>query len=297
MRLCVHTQRPAFPSTRPCAKIAGPPAGGLEAPVSKPVALITGASRGIGKQLAIDLAADGYDLVVCARSTADSPARLPGTIDETAELAREQGADVLVAPLDVRDEEAVAALADTVYERFGRCDLLINNAAVGVPGATLENSTKRWRLATDINIHGPFYLIYYFCPRMREAGEGRVINISSGASVNPGFRRVSYTTTKRALEAMTEGFAIELEDSVAVNCIRLELGVWTEGYAFHARRRRPLRLRGPRHHVRRRPLDGETAARLHRPGRHHRRPARAGRRPPEDDRGLARDGACGPDAC
>ncbi|MYH68386.1 MAG: SDR family NAD(P)-dependent oxidoreductase, partial [Dehalococcoidia bacterium] len=216
----------------PCPKIAGPPPGGLEAPVSKPVALITGASRGIGKQLAIDLAADGYDLVVCARSTADSPARLPGTIDETAKLAREQGADVLVAPLDVRDEEAVAALADTVYERFGRCDLLINNAAVGVPGATLENSTKRWRLATDINIHGPFYLIYYFCPRMREAGEGRVINISSGASVNPGFRRISYTTTKRALEAMTEGFAIELEDSVAVNCIRLELGVWTEGYAF-----------------------------------------------------------------
>ena len=69
---------------------------------------------------------------------------------------------VLAAPLDVRDEEAVAALADTVYERFGRCDLLVNNAAIGVPGATLENSTKRWRLATDINIHGPFYLTYYF---------------------------------------------------------------------------------------------------------------------------------------
>ena len=50
--------------------------------------------------------------------------------------------------------------------------------------------------------------------------------------MNPGFRRISYTTTKRALEAMTEGFAIELEGSVAVNCIRLELGVWTEGYAF-----------------------------------------------------------------
>ena len=153
--------------------------------MSKPVALITGASRGIGKQLAIDLAAGGYDLVVCARSTADSPAKLPGTIDETAELAREQGADVLVAPLDVRDEEAVAALADTVYNRFGRCDLIVNNAAIGVPGPTLENSTKRWRLATDINIHGPFYLIYYFCPRMREAGEGRVINISSGCVRKP----------------------------------------------------------------------------------------------------------------
>ena len=200
--------------------------------MSRPVALITGASRGIGKRLAIDLAAAGYDIVVCARSTAAAPAKLPGSIEETAALVREQGAEALAAPLDVRDEEAVAALADAVYERFGRCDLLINNAAVGVPGATLENSTKRWRLATDVNIHGPFYLIYYLCPRMREAGAGRVINISSGASVNPGFRRISYTATKRALEAMTEGFAVELAGAVAVNCIRLELGVWTEGYAF-----------------------------------------------------------------
>ena len=200
--------------------------------MSKPVALITGASRGIGKQLAVDLATAGHDLVVCARSTADQPTKLPGTIDETAELARANGAEVLVAPLDVRAEEAVAALADEVYERFGRCDLLINNAAVAVPGATLENSTKRWRLATDINVHGPFYLMYYFCPRMRDAGVGRVINISSSASVGVTFGRISYTVTKRALEAMTEGFAHELAGSVSVNCIRLELSVWSEGYAF-----------------------------------------------------------------
>ena len=76
------------------------------------------------------------------------------------------------------------------------------------------------------------YMMYYFCPRMREAGEGRVINISSGASDAPEFGRVSYTVTKRALEAMTEAMAHELRGSVAVNCIKLELAVWSEGFAY-----------------------------------------------------------------
>jgi len=200
--------------------------------MAKPVAVITGASRGIGKQLSIDLAQEGYDIVLCARSSADAPSKLPGTIDETAELVRAHGANALSVALDVRDEDAVAALADRVYSEFGRCDLLVNNAAVAVPGPTLELPTSRWRLATDVNLHGPFYMTYYFCPRMAEAGEGRVVNISSGAAVSPDFGRISYTVTKRALEAMTEGFAHEQAGSVAHNCIRLELSVWSEGYAY-----------------------------------------------------------------
>ena len=194
------------------------------------VAVVTGASRGIGKRLSIDLAANGYDVVCAARSSVDAPSKLPGTIDETAELVREKGARAMPVPLDVRDEEAVEALANKVYEEWGRCDLLINNAAVAPPGLSLQEPSKRWRLAIDVNINGPFYLMHAFGPRMADTGEGRVVNISSGASGFPEFGRASYTVTKRALEAMTQCHAWELRDKVAVNCIQLELSVWTEGY-------------------------------------------------------------------
>lgn len=194
------------------------------------VAVITGASRGIGKRLCVDLAGEGYDVVCAARSSGDSPGKLPGTIDETADLVRAKGSRAMPVPLDVRDEDAVRALAARVYDEWGRCDLLVNNAAVAPPGLSLGEPTKRWRLAVDVNVNGPFYLMHAFAPRMAEAGEGRVVNISSGASRAPEFGRASYTVTKRALEAMTECHAWELRDKVAVNCIQLELSVWTEGY-------------------------------------------------------------------
>ncbi|MFQ5382107.1 MAG: SDR family NAD(P)-dependent oxidoreductase [Dehalococcoidia bacterium] len=198
--------------------------------MSRPVAVITGASRGIGRQLCKDLAAQGYDIVAVARSSKESPSKiLPGTIDESVSLAREAGATAVAAPLDVRDEAGVAALADHVYAEFGRCDVLVNNAAIAPPGATLQQPTALWRKAMDINVHGPLYFMYYFCPRMK-AGDGRVVNISSGASQSPEFGRISYTTTKRALEALSEGMADELKGKVSVNCIRLELSVWSEGY-------------------------------------------------------------------
>lgn len=201
--------------------------------MDKPVAVITGASRGIGKQLAVDFGRSGYDVVCLARSNKEAPSKLPGTIEETADLVRETGANALALPLNVQNEEEVQEAADRVYAEMGRCDVLINNAAVAVPGKTLDQPTKRWRLAVDVNVNGPLYMMYYFCPRMRGGGGGRVINISSGASDAPEFGRVSYTVTKRALEAMTEAMAFELaEGKVAVNCIKLELAVWSEGFAF-----------------------------------------------------------------
>ena len=80
----------------------------------------------------------------------------------------------LAVALDVRDEEAVAKLADRIYAEWGRCDLLVNNAALSPPKPALEDSTKRWRLGIDVNVNGPFYMVYYFAPRMVEAGEGRI---------------------------------------------------------------------------------------------------------------------------
>ncbi len=195
--------------------------------MSPAVALVTGASRGIGKQLCVDLARQGYDVVCAARSTSDHPSKLPGTIDETAELVLAEGRRALPVGLDVRNEEAIFSLADRVFAELGRCDLLVNNAAVAVPGPALPGSTKHWRLAIDVNVNGPFYLMKAFCPRM---SGGRVVNVSSGASQSPEFGRPSYTVTKAALEALTTTLAHELKGEVAVNCIRLELPVWSEGF-------------------------------------------------------------------
>jgi len=200
--------------------------------MSRPVAVVTGASRGIGKQFCIDLAKHGYDVIATARSSDDSRGKLPGTIDETAALARQAGARALAVALDVRDEAAVGKLADQVYDAFGRCDLVVNNAALAPPKAALEDSTKRWRLGVDVNVNGPFYFTYYFAPRMAAAGGGRVVNISSGAAIMPSFGRASYTTTKAALEAMTQSLGHDLrKQKVAVNCIRLDVPVFTEGFA------------------------------------------------------------------
>jgi 3-oxoacyl-[acyl-carrier protein] reductase len=195
-----------------------------------PVAIVTGASRGIGKRLCVDLAGAGYDVVCTARTSAAAPARLPGTVDETAALVERAGRRAMAIALDVQDEAAVAALADRVYREWGRADLLVNNAAVAPPKAALDDSVKRWRLAVDVNLNGPFYAMYHLCPRMAAAGGGRVINVSSGAAVTPSFGRASYTATKLALEGLTQSLAHDLAGRVAVNCIRIDMAIWTEGF-------------------------------------------------------------------
>jgi NAD(P)-dependent dehydrogenase (short-subunit alcohol dehydrogenase family) len=193
------------------------------------VAVVTGASRGIGRRLCVDLAAAGFDVACVARSSQEQRSHLPGTVDETAAQVRERGRRALAVPLDVRDEEGVAALAESVLAEWGRCDLLINNAAVAPPRPALEDGTRRWRLAVDVNVNGPFYLIYHLARHLEKQG-GRVINVSSMASVFPSFGRASYTTTKRALEAMSESLAHDLRDRVAVDCLRIDIPVWSEGF-------------------------------------------------------------------
>ncbi|MFQ5698746.1 MAG: SDR family NAD(P)-dependent oxidoreductase, partial [Myxococcota bacterium] len=194
------------------------------------LAVVTGASRGIGKQLCVDLAQAGYDVVCAARSTREQPGKLPGSVDETARLVMEQGRQAYPVGLDVRDEAAVQALAERVFGEIGRCDLLVNNAAVAAPLPALRDTTRRWRLGVDVNLNGPFYLMYHFCPRMAE-GAAQVINISSGASQTPEFGRPNYTATKLALEGLSQSLAHELRGRVGVNVLRLELAVMSEGFA------------------------------------------------------------------
>jgi citronellol/citronellal dehydrogenase len=195
--------------------------------VSAAVAVVTGASRGIGRRLAEDLAGRGFDVVCVARTSRAQPSKLPGTVEDAAEAVEKRGRRALAAALDVRDEQAVAALAERVYGEWGRCDLLVNNAAVAPPRPALEETTKRWRLAVDVNLNAPFWFMYHLCPRMQQ---GRVINVSSVAAVMPSFGRASYTTTKRALEALSESLAHDLRGRVAVNALRIDVPVYSEGF-------------------------------------------------------------------
>jgi len=195
--------------------------------LSTRVALVTGASRGIGRRLVQDLAERGFDVVCVARTSRAHPSRLPGTVEEAAEAVEKRGRRALAVGMDVRDEGAGAPLAARVYEEWGRCDLLVNNAAVAPPRPALEEPTKRWRLAVDVNLNAPFWFMYHLCPRMEG---GRVINVSSIAAVMPSFGRASYTTTKRALEALTESLAHDLRGRVAVNCLRIDVPVYSEGF-------------------------------------------------------------------
>jgi NAD(P)-dependent dehydrogenase (short-subunit alcohol dehydrogenase family) len=198
--------------------------------MTRMLAVVTGASRGIGKQLAVDLARDGYDVACVARSSQEHPSKLPGTVEETADLVRQAGREALAVALDVRDEQAVAAFAQSVYERFGRCDVLVNNAAVAPPRPALEDTTRRFRLAVDVNLLGPFYFIYYLGRRMAESGTGHVINLSSLAAAFPAFGRASYTATKLALEGLSQALAHDLAGKLAVNCLRIDVPVWSEGF-------------------------------------------------------------------
>jgi len=198
--------------------------------MADPVAVITGASRGIGRQLAVDLARAGYDVACVARTTAGSRSKLPGSVEETAEAVRGLGRRAWAVGLDVRDEDGVVSLAKRLEDEWGGCDLLVNNAAVAPPTPALEDSTKRWRLGVDVNINGPFYFVYHLWPLLAQAGGGQVVNVSSAAAVFPQFGRASYTVTKRALEAMTEALAHDLRGKVAVNCLRIDFPVYSEGF-------------------------------------------------------------------
>ena len=137
----------------------------------------------------------------------------------------------MAVALDVQDEDAVAALAERVYREWGRCDLLVNNAAVAPPRPALDDSHPALAARRRRQPERP--LLPQLAPRPAHGatrGGGRVINVSSAAAVMPEFGRPSYTATKLALEGLTEALGHELRGRVAVNCIRIDIPIWSEGF-------------------------------------------------------------------
>lgn len=168
-------------------------------------ALVTGAGRGIGRAIALGLAADGARVALLARS-ADQLA-------DTAATVSAVGGTVLVVPADVGDPTAVDKATAMVLAEFGAVDILVNDAAVVTPiGPTLSVDADKWADALDVNVVGPFRLAQALLPSMIARGWGRIANVSSGIAAHPAamIGMNAYATSKSALEAHTLNLAAEL---------------------------------------------------------------------------------------
>ena len=198
------------------------------------VAVVTGASRGIGRAIAVALAQAGVDVVCTARSTEAHPHKvLAGTIEETTRQVQALGRRAVAIPVDVSKEEEVEAMARRVLAEFGRVDILVNNAAVAAPGSFLEVPVRRWDLVLNVNLRGAFLCARAFLPSMMERGSGRIVNVSSYAAHTEGFWGLAYGVSKAAMERLTTGLAAELASSgIAVNALQIERYVGTEGFVY-----------------------------------------------------------------
>ncbi|MBI2913256.1 MAG: SDR family NAD(P)-dependent oxidoreductase [Chloroflexi bacterium] len=197
------------------------------------VAVVTGASRGIGRAIAVEFARAGAAVVVTARTTEKEPSQLPGTIEETARQIEALGGRALPIVTDVTNEEQVQAMAERALKEFGNVDILVNNAGISFPAPLHRTPLKRWDLVMSVNLRGPVMCSQAFLPQMIERRSGRIVNVSSALAetLMPGM--LSYSVSKIALEKLTQGMAQELREyNIAVNALRIELNIASEGWMF-----------------------------------------------------------------
>jgi NAD(P)-dependent dehydrogenase (short-subunit alcohol dehydrogenase family) len=179
-------------------------------------ALVTGAGRGIGRAIAVELARRGARVALLARS-ADQ-------LDETAALIREHGAEAYVLPADLGTEPAPSRAARRVLDDFGPVDILVNNAAVVWPlGPSVSVDPAVWAHSLTVNVTAAVALTFALLPDQLRQGWGRVVNVSSGVVARPGSMvgGNAYVTAKTALEAHTVNLAAEVDGTgVTVNVFR-----------------------------------------------------------------------------
>ena len=193
------------------------------------VAIVTGASRGIGKGIARAYAAEGARVVVAART--DEPGRLPGTIHETVAEIRDAGRQALAVKCDVSDDEQVRAMVKAAMDAYGRIDVLVNNAAVTLRPLVKDREPRHFQLILRVNLLGPLLTCKHVVPIMEAQRSGSIINVTSGAagSRGGGLGGASYAITKSGLNQLSMSLAEEVRASgIAVNSLDPG-GVITEG--------------------------------------------------------------------
>jgi citronellol/citronellal dehydrogenase len=195
------------------------------------VAFITGASRGLGQYCAVEYGKEGAIVAVAARTESVTDPLLPGTIHETAKMVDDAGGEGFPVVCNVGDPASIEAAVAAVLAKYGRIDILMNNAAVQPPGGISQIQPRHWELEFKINVHGPFHCTRAVLPSMQDHKSGSIINISSVAARPDSGGH--YGATKRAIEAMTIGLANELKDAgIAVNCLKPVGGLDTPGIRY-----------------------------------------------------------------
>ena len=176
------------------------------------VAVVTGASRGIGRVIALTLAHNGARVSLAAKTEAQLEA-------VQAEIEA-MGGEAFSVPTDVSREADVIALMRATVERFGQLDILVNNAAIGVFGPLVETSTVQWDQIMAINARGPFLTCREAIPYLRQQQRSFIINISSAVGVRGYPNQAAYSASKHALMGMTKALAKEVQgDGIRVHAV------------------------------------------------------------------------------
>jgi citronellol/citronellal dehydrogenase len=186
---------------------------------SNRVAFVTGASRGIGRCIALALAGRGCDVVVAAKTVAPQ-ARLPGTIHETAAAVERLGRRALALELDVRDDARVEAAVAAALGRFGRIDFLINNAGALHWRPVTETPLKRFDLVIGVNVRGAYACTFHLLPAMLRQGYGHILMMAPPVRTDGAAGKVAYAISKFGMTLLAQGLAAELRDrNVAANAL------------------------------------------------------------------------------
>jgi NAD(P)-dependent dehydrogenase (short-subunit alcohol dehydrogenase family) len=183
----------------------------MPAKLAKHVAIITGASKGIGKAIAEELCRQGMTTVLLARTKSE----LDSTVASMADLA----GDAIGIVCDITHEDDVIKTYQYIDENYGRIDLLVNNAGMGFGDLINEMSLATWQTIVNVNLTGTFLCCREAFKRMAENSGGRIINIGSIASLAPRPGASAYTASKAALDGFTTSLALEGRDKNIAACI------------------------------------------------------------------------------
>lgn len=208
------------------------------------VVIVTGASRGIGKDIAVLFAAEGGKVVCAARTVEEGSHPLEGSLNTTIAEIRAAGGEATAAAANISLPEDCEALVQAARDTYGPVDVLVNNAALTYFIPVKDYALNRWMRSWAVNFHAPFILSQLVLEDMMPRGGGSIVNISSGAAIGPGrgpypdapanSGGTCYGAEKAALERFTQGLAQEVyQYGIAVSAVSPSLVVPTPGTVFH----------------------------------------------------------------
>ncbi|MEW5903043.1 MAG: NAD(P)-dependent oxidoreductase [Pseudomonadota bacterium] len=199
------------------------------------VVFITGASRGIGREIALRCARDGAKVVITGK-TAEPHAKLPGTIHSVAQEVVAAGGQALALQLDVRDEQAIQAAVRQAAEHFGGIDVLVNNASAIYLTPTLDTPVRRLDLMWDVNMRATFLMAQACIPHLKQAVNPHILTLSPplNMSADNFAPHVAYTISKYGMSMVMLGLAREFAgDCIACNCLWPQTTIATAAIEFN----------------------------------------------------------------